>query len=81
MFFNKKRISVTVKTYGLVKNYVDGGTFELNEGAKLKKLLRKSGANGLTFPLVLMINGEKVNPSHTLNDGDEVKILNVVGGG
>ncbi len=81
MIFNKKRITVTVKPYGLVKSYVEGGTFELKEGAKLKKLLRKSGAGGLTFPLILMINGERVNPSHSLSDGDEVKLLNVVGGG
>jgi sulfur carrier protein ThiS len=79
--FNKKRITVTVKPYGLVKNYVEGGIFELKEGARLKKLLRKSGALGLTFPLILMINGDRVNPSHILSDGDEVKLLNVVGGG
>jgi sulfur carrier protein ThiS len=81
MFSNKNKITVTVKAYGLVKGYVDDGTFELKEGAKLKKLLRKAGAVGLTFPLVLMINGDRVNPSHRLNDGDEVKLLNVVGGG
>lgn len=81
MSFSKNKISVTVKAYGLVKGYVDGGTFELKEGARLKKLLRKAGATGLTFPLILMINGERVKPSHRLNDGDEVKLLNVVGGG
>jgi sulfur carrier protein ThiS len=81
MFFNKKRIKVTVKPYGIVKNYVNGGTFELKEGAKLRTLLRKSGANGIAFPLILMINGERVKPSQHLNDGDEVKLLNIVGGG
>lgn len=81
MFFNKKRIKVVVKPYGIVKNYVSEETFELKEGAKLKTLLRKSGATGIAFPLILMINGERVKPSQHLNDGDEVKLLNIVGGG
>ena len=81
MIFNKKRINVTVKPYGIVKNYVDENTFEIKEGAKLRTLLRKSGASGITFPLILMINGERVKPSQRLTDGDEVKLLNIVGGG
>lgn len=81
MLFNKKKIKVTVKPYGIVKRYVNEKTFELKEGAKLRTLLRKSGATGITFPLILMINGERVKPSQHLNDGDEVKLLNIVGGG
>ena len=81
MFFNKKKIEVTVKPYGIVKNYISEETFELKEGARLRTLLRKSGALGITFPLILMINGERVKPSKLLKHNDEVKILNIVGGG
>jgi len=81
MFFNKNTIKVTVKPYGIVKNYVSEEIFEVKEGTKLRTILRKSGATGIAFPLILMINGERVKPSQHLSDGDEVKLLNIVGGG
>ena len=81
MFFNRKKITVTVKPYGMVTDYVKVGRFTVPEGARLKKVLRKAGALGIDIPIVLMINGSRVGPSHPLSDGDEVKILQIVGGG
>ncbi len=81
LFFNRKKIKVNVKPYGIIERQIKGGTYELREGAKLRTLLRKSGASGLGIPLIYMIDGERAKPSRLLSDGDEVKILNIVGGG
>ncbi len=80
-FSSTKKISVTVKPYGIVAQHVKAGTYEVAEGDKLKKVLRKAGALGIDIPIVVMINGSRVTPDQKLSDGDEIKILNVVGGG
>jgi sulfur carrier protein ThiS len=81
MFFNTKKITVTVKPYGIVAGRIKGGSFTVPEGARLRKVLRKAGALGVDIPIVLMIDGSRVTPSHRLSDGDEIKILQIVGGG
>ena len=81
LFFNRKKIRITVTPYGIVAKYVRGGVYELNEGAKLNKILRKTGASGLGINLVYMRGGERIKPSESLRDGDEIKILHLIGGG
>ena len=81
MLFNRRKIRVNVKPYGIIEKRIKGGTYEIREGAKLRTILRKSGASGLGIPLIYMIDGERAKPSRPLTDGDEVKILNIVGGG
>ena len=79
--FNRKTITVTVKPYGIVAKSVTEGEYQIPEGSKLRKVLRKSGAFGAGVPIISMINGEKVLPGRRLEDGDEIKLLHVVGGG
>lgn len=81
LFFNRRKIKVNLKPYGIIKKHIKGGPYELREGAKLRTLLRKSGASGLGIPLIYMIGGERAKSSRPLADGDDVKILNIVGGG
>jgi sulfur carrier protein ThiS len=81
MLFSTKKITVIVKPYGPLAAHIKGGTYTLKEGARLKKALRKSGALGTGVPFVSMINGARVTPTHVLADGDEIKILQIVGGG
>jgi sulfur carrier protein ThiS len=79
--FNRKTITVTVKPYGIVAKSVTEGEYRIPEGSKLRKVLRKSGAFGAGVPIISMIKGEKVLPGRRLEDGDEIKLLHVVGGG
>ncbi len=81
MFFSSKNITVTVKPYGPLAAQIKGGAYTLKEGARLKKALRKSGALGLGVPFVAMIEGSRVTPDRVLSDGDEIKILQIIGGG
>ncbi len=81
MFFSKKKITVTVKPYGPLAAHIKGGDYTLKDGARLKKALRKSGVLSAGIPFVAMINGGRVAPDHVLADGDEIKILQIVGGG
>lgn len=81
MFFSAKKITVIVKPYGPLAAHIKGGIYTLKEGARLKKALKKSGALGTSMPFVAMINGGRVAPNHVLTDGDEIKILQIIGGG
>jgi len=81
MFFSKKKIKVTIKPYGPLASKIKGGIYTLGEGARLKKALKKSGVLGAGLPFVAMINGSRVPPDHKLTDGDEIKILQIIGGG
>ncbi len=81
MFFSTKKITVTVKPYGPLASKIKGGTYTLSEGSPLKKALKKSGVLGAGLPFVAMIGGSRVPPDHKLADGDEIKILQIIGGG
>jgi sulfur carrier protein ThiS len=72
---------VTVKPYGPLAARIAAGRYTLREGSRLKKALRKSGALRAGVPFVTMIDGSRVPPDHVLADGDEIKILQIVGGG
>jgi sulfur carrier protein ThiS len=81
MFFSTKKITVTVKPYGPLAEHIKGGVYSLPEGARLKKALKKSGVLGSGIAFVAMINGSRIKPDHKLADGDEIKILQIIGGG
>ncbi|MBN2223667.1 MAG: MoaD/ThiS family protein [Deltaproteobacteria bacterium] len=81
MLFSRKKITVIVKPYGPLAARIRGGTYTLKEGSRLKKALKKSGALRTGMPFVAMINGGRVEPNHVLTDGDEIKILQIIGGG
>ena len=81
MLFSRKKITVTVKPYGPLAAQIKGGAYSLKEGARLKKALAKSGTLSIGLPFVAMINGARVTPDHVLADGDEIKILQIIGGG
>lgn len=81
MLFSRKTITVTVKPYGPMAALIKGGAYNLKEGARLKKALKESGVMRAGIPFVAMINGSRVPPDHRLADGDEIKILQIIGGG
>ena len=81
MFFSTKKITVVVKPYGPLSAHIKGGAYTLKEGARLKKALRKSGVFRAGLPFVAMIKGSRVPPDYRLADGDEIKILQIIGGG
>lgn len=81
MFFSTSKITVTVKPYGPLAARIKGGAYVLKEGARLKKALKKSGVIAAGIPFVSMINGQRVTADHVLADGDEIRILQIIGGG
>lgn len=81
MFSKRNTITVKVKPYSIVRDYVKEGDFEVREGTRLRKVLKRAGALGHGFNLICMVNGERVRPSHPLSDDDEIKLMVVVGGG
>jgi sulfur carrier protein ThiS len=81
MLFSRRKITVTVKPYGPLASRIKGGTYKLNEGARLKKALKESGVIRAGIPFVAMIDGSRVTPDHLLSDGDEIRILQIIGGG
>jgi len=81
MLFSRNKITVTVKPYGPLASRIKGGNYTLKEGARLKKALKESGVLKAGMPFVAMINGSRVTPDHPLSDGDEIRILQIVGGG
>jgi len=60
---------------------IKGGTYSLTEGARLKKALKESGVIRAGIPFVAMIEGSRVTPDYILSDGDEIRILQIIGGG
>jgi sulfur carrier protein ThiS len=81
MLFSRRKITVTVKPYGPLAARIKGGTYSLKEGARLKKALKESGVIRAGIPFVAMIDGSRVTPDHLLSDGDEIRILQIIGGG
>ena len=81
MLFSRTKITVTVKPYGPLAARIKGGTYNLKEGARLKKALKEAGVIRAGIPFVAMIDGSRVTPDHILSDGDEIRILQIIGGG
>jgi sulfur carrier protein ThiS len=81
LLFSRKKITITVKPYGPMAAKIKGGTYTLKEGARLKKALKESGVTRMGIPFVAMIDGSRVTPDRLLADGDEIRILQIIGGG
>ncbi len=77
----KKTILVVISAFGLAGRFVRSGTYELKTGTRVKTLLRKAGLQRTPPPLIYMIEGNRVEPSRRLSDGEELKVLHAVGGG
>jgi hypothetical protein len=77
----RKLIRVTVSAFGPATRYVKPGTYELKPGAKVKALLKKAGLTDKRLPLIFMIDGQRVDRSRPLADGEDLKVLTIAGGG
>jgi hypothetical protein len=76
-----RTIQVTVSAFGLATRFVNSGTFELKPNTKVKALLKKAGLSDPSMPLLLMIEGERVDMSRRLSGGEDLKVFPMAGGG
>lgn len=77
-------MKVKVRIIGVLKRPRGKDTFELDlpEGAKIKDLLEKSGFDSVHAAHILTaVNGDYKKHFHKLEDGDEVLLSMIVGGG
>ena len=81
VFGAKKTIQVSLSAFGLAARHFNSGTYQLKKGARVKTLLRRAKAEGDAPMLVYMIDGQRVEPSRRLADGEDLKVLHVAGGG
>ena len=81
---SKKNImNVQLIYHGSLKKFNNNRSdklFDISDATTVEELILKSGVprNQVAFPAV---NGSRVKNTHTLKDGDEVKIFQLVGGG
>ena len=78
--FGTKTISVSVAAYGLAARQVSAGTYQIKAGSTVKAVLKKAGLRDAAG-MMLMIEGDRVQPSHTLEDGEELKVFHLAAGG
>jgi len=81
MLGKKKTIQVSLSVFGLAQQHYQSGSYELKEGAKVKTLLRRARLPGAPPELVYMIEGQRVDLSRELRDGEDLKILHAAYGG
>jgi len=77
-------ITVIVKISGPLKRPRgrDLLTLKLKQGTNLRKLLLKLGYEEKHIPSIMpVVNGALQKESHVLNDGDQVSLSIVIGGG
>ncbi len=77
-------MKITVEVFGLPADYVPEGRkpfpLEIDGGATAGWLVGKL-ALPRDLQLMVLINGQRVDTGHPLNDGDEVFIFSPVAGG
>ena len=75
---------IAVELFGLPAGHGPGsrGAFplEIDAGATASRLIERLGLPP-ELPLMVLINGQRVDTGHPLNDGDEVFIFSPVAGG
>lgn len=81
LFGSRKRITVQLQTHGPIERFLRPGTYQLKPGSRIKALLKVAGPLPHGQPLSILIRGDRVEPSHTLADGDEVMVMQFVAGG
>jgi sulfur carrier protein ThiS len=71
---------VKVVPVGMLKKYITQGRVTANSGQTVRQLL-----DGLGIPpdlvAVVMVNGRQESKSYLLQEGDQVKLVPLVGGG
>lgn len=71
---------VKVVPVGMLKNYIAPEMVTANSGQTVRQLL-----DGLSIPpdlvAVVMVNGRQESKSYLLQEGDQVKLVPLVGGG
>jgi len=77
-------IQVRVRASGYLQQKMPGRKAErellLPAGKTVRDLIEELGLPASQV-WVIRVNGEHVNPTHTLNDGDYVELFPLVGGG
>jgi sulfur carrier protein ThiS len=79
-------VKVRVSLFGNLALYMPEGsngfsfTFSMDEGATVQELLGRLRLPP-DLPLVIAINGKQADTGRILNDGDDIHILRVAGGG
>lgn len=79
-------MNVAIKLFGNLGHYLPRGgnrfsvTKSLKDGATVRELL---GALNLPeeIPVIVIVNGARVEGHHVLNDGDQVNLFRPSGGG
>ncbi|MCW8894911.1 MAG: sulfur carrier protein ThiS [Sulfurimonas sp.] len=66
-----------------MKLIINGNTKEFNTNATLEKVLQELGLTGKVMAAAVNMEVVKQNlwPTHKLNDGDKLELLDFVGGG
>lgn len=82
MLFGKREpIRVTLVVHGPATRLLKAGAYELRSGDKIKALLSRAGLSGSAPGLSILIDGERVEPSRKLTDGETVTVLQMIAGG
>ena len=71
---------VKLKPKGVLRKYVDEQDMEIKPGLTVRTLI-----NNLNIPknfrVTSFVNNKRSDPEIKLNDGDEIKLLTMIGGG
>jgi len=82
LVFGMGKIAVSLVATGPVTHYLRPGSYLIGRRAKVKTLLRKAQSRSIaSLPLLCMVEGRRVEPSHRLEAGDVVTVLFLTGGG
>ncbi|MGA3173350.1 MAG: MoaD/ThiS family protein [Syntrophorhabdales bacterium] len=79
-------MEVAVKLFGNLGHYLPKGgnrfslSKALDDGATVEDLLRSLDIPG-EVPVIVIVNGRRVEGFHVLSDGDEVNLFRPIGGG
>ena len=79
--FGTKKIEVSVAAYGLAAQQVKTGRYEVKAGSTVKAVLKKAGLSGAEPGMMLMIEGDRVELSRVMQDGEELKVFLLAAGG
>jgi len=77
----QNKIRVSVAAYGLAARQVQAGSYEVKAGSTVKAVLKRAGIGVGGAGLVLMIEGDRVEPDRPVEDGEEIKVFHLAAGG
>lgn len=76
-----RKIGIVVEVHGLAAKFISSGSYTLKKGATVEALLKKAARPGRRPPVTVMIDGERVEPTRTLEDGESVRVFGFAAGG